>query len=118
MHEVALAQQMLGTIVGVAEKHGGHPVVSALLHLGALTHVEPSTLAFAFAAVTRGTLAEGCELVIERIPLTAECPHCHWRGELGTSEVGCPACAGVGLTVLTGRELQLVSIDVNDEPED
>ena len=115
MHEVALAQQMVQTVVDVSEKNGGHRVLSALLHLGAMTHVEPSTLAFAFEAVARDTLADGCELVIRRIPLTAECPHCGWRGEMSPDGVGCPGCEGTGLKVVTGREIQLISIDVDDE---
>jgi len=112
MHELALAQQMLHTVVEVAEKNGGHPIVSALLDIGAMTHVEPETLSFAFEAVAKDSLAEGCELVIRRIPLTAECPHCSWQGEVDGA--GCPTCDGVGLRVITGREIRLVSIDVDD----
>lgn len=115
MHETALAQQMVRTIVQVAEENGGHPVVSALLHLGAMTHVEPSTLSFAFEAAARDTLAAGCELVIQRIPLRTECQLCAWKGEVEPDAIGCPSCGGVGLKVLTGREIQLVSIDVDDE---
>ena len=118
MHEVALAQQMLQTMVDVTNKNGGHRVLSALLHLGAMTHVEPSTLTFAFEAVAQGTLADGCELVIRRIPLTVECPHCGWKGEVTPDGVGCPSCEGVGLRGITGREIQIVSIDVDDDGQE
>lgn len=91
-------------------------MVSARLELGELACVEPETLAFAFQVVALGTAAEGCELLVERLPLVVRCAACGREGEADPAVLVCPACGGTPLTVLSGRELRLASIDVEDQP--
>ena len=46
------------------------------LLLGEMTCVEPETLSFAFAVVSRGTRVEGCPLEIVRVPTRLRCRTC------------------------------------------
>ncbi|MBI5512014.1 MAG: hydrogenase maturation nickel metallochaperone HypA [Deltaproteobacteria bacterium] len=117
VHELALAQSLWGIIQRAAAPHADRRIERARLRLGMLTHVDPETLTFAFQAVTRGTKAERCELVFERVPVTARCGVCAFVGPSATEPGLCPSCGGAGLTVLTGRELEVVTIDVEDPPD-
>jgi hydrogenase nickel incorporation protein HypA/HybF len=100
----------------VAREHRARRVLRARLRLGEFTHVDPETLSFAFEVACRGTLLEGCELCITRVPLAVSCPACGWQGPGTVGERRCPSCGGEGFTVVAGRELQLEAIDIDDEP--
>ncbi|MCK5689068.1 hydrogenase maturation nickel metallochaperone HypA [Myxococcota bacterium] len=114
MHELALAQNIKEIILNIAKSNHAPKVLSATIRLGAMTHVDPETLAFAFEAITKESLLEGCVLIYENIPLVAECPKCGWKGEMDPREVGCKECDNSALKLVSGREFQLSSIDVED----
>jgi hydrogenase nickel incorporation protein HypA/HybF len=115
MHEVSVAQRMLGIALSAAKQNGGGKVVAAKLLLGELTCVEPETLRFAFEIAARGTPAEGCRLEIVRVPARLRCRSCasEHQGEMLDP---CPVCQALGSEVLQGRELRLDSIDVDEAP--
>ena len=118
MHEVSLATQLLSIIKDVAQTNSVTRVVSAALQIGEFSCVNAETLAFAFEVVSRGTVAEGCVLQVEAVPLTVRCPLCGYEGAHlpSTSQEphGCPACSCSSVTVVGGREMNLVSIEVDD----
>jgi hydrogenase nickel incorporation protein HypA/HybF len=116
MHELALAQNLFTIMERTAVQNGGGRIEAATLRLGAMTHIEAETLSFAFDVVTRGTCAEGCQLVFVRVPLTIRCPACAFEGEISPDAAACPKCAAVGLAVTGGREIELDSIDLEDTP--
>ena len=115
MHEAALAQELLSLIERVAVENRARQVTAAALALGELSCVEPTALSFAFEVASRGTLAEGCRLEIEQIPLVVYCAACRREGPAIRDELGCPACKHVPVEVRSGREMRLVSIDVEDD---
>jgi hydrogenase nickel incorporation protein HypA/HybF len=117
MHEAALAQELVDIIQRTAEQHGVTSVNSAVLELGRLTCVDPETLEFAFLGAGRGTVAEGCRLIVERTPLIVSCPACGREGRAEDPYLGCPGCGGAPVEVLAGREMRLLSLDV-EEPGD
>jgi len=114
MHEAALAQELVAIIQRTAEEHRVTRVHSAVLELGQLTCVDPETLEFAFQGAGKGTVAEGCQLIMERKPLIVSCPSCGREGPAEDEYLGCPGCGGVPVQVLAGREMRLVSLDVED----
>ena len=116
MHELALAQSLFKIMETTAAQNGGGRIEAATLRLGAMTHIEPETLSFAFDVVTRGTRAEGCQLHFERVPLTVTCRECQFAGEISPDAGACPSCGAVGLTVTGGREIERDSIELEDEP--
>ena len=115
MHELALAQSLLDIIVKTATEHGSPRVESATLRLGNLTHVDPDALAFAVSIAAQGTCAEGIVLHIRRVPLVARCSGCGFSGEVPPMNTQCPKCGNVGLSVMSGREIELESIEVEEE---
>jgi hydrogenase nickel incorporation protein HypA/HybF len=115
MHEASLAQDLLALVEGTAHAHSAIAVTSAKIELGALSCVSAEALVFAFAAMRRGTIAEHCELVIERTPLVVTCPTCGVTGATDATDPCCPGCGRGPVEVVGGREMRLVSIDVEDD---
>ena len=118
MHELSIAQNMLETLEPVAKEHGARKVTTVTLKLGELTCVEPESLTFAFEVVCAGTVLEGCRLDIIRVPLTVTCETFSWQGETHIDDTVCPSCGGVSFAVTGGREIQLQSIDIEEQTED
>lgn len=113
MHEVALAERALQIALTAAEKNGGGQITKVRLLIGKASCVEPETFCFAFEIAARHTLAQGCEINIEQVPLRLRCRECGSEHE-GELLAPCPVCQAMGLELLQGRELQVKSIDVQE----
>lgn len=114
MHEVGLAQELVRLAEEAARQHGASRVRRLGLRLGALSGVVEEALRFAFLAVREGTLAEGAELCVERVPLRCLCEAC---GATFVSEdrfgvALCPHCGEPSGTVLEGREMVVSFVEV------
>ena len=116
MHELALAQQIIETCEQVARQNNARAVLEVRMLVGALTCVDEQTLAFAFEVAARETLIEGARLVIKPTPLIVHCTSCGFEGEVEVDRLGCPSCEA-SVDVVSGRELQLESIEVEDDTD-
>jgi hydrogenase nickel incorporation protein HypA/HybF len=80
--------------------------------MGALSGVARA-LYFCFPAASRGTLCENAVLHIDEVPLSVMCGHCQAvKTPSGLYNFRCPDCGRPTPKVLTGREMQLVSIEL------
>lgn len=114
MHEVALAQELVSLIEQVARANDAARVTRAVVEIGELASVVPEALAFAFEIARADTVASGCALQLAHVPLCVRCAACGYQGEARRGLVGCPRCDAVPLEVIAGRDMRLVSIDVED----
>lgn len=112
MHELSLSRSILDAAVAHAD---GHSVVAVDVTVGALRQAVPSTLSFYFEIVAHGTSCEGAQLRVHVAPARLRCA-CGHEWELHEPAFRCPRCAGSEVTVLSGEELTVDSIEVEDEP--
>jgi hydrogenase nickel incorporation protein HypA/HybF len=113
MHELSVAQAVVATV----ERHAaGRRVTAVRLEVGHLRQVVPSSLAFYFEIVARGTVCEGARLELESIPARLRCA-CGTVWEPDVPAFRCPGCGGAAVTVERGEELLVYSIDVSEPPE-
>jgi len=70
-------------------------------------------LHFCFAAASKNTLCEGARLEIEEVPLTVACPSCNAiRAPSSLYSFRCSVCGSPAPNVVSGREMQLVSLEL------
>jgi hydrogenase nickel incorporation protein HypA/HybF len=112
MHEMALAEGMLGIVEDTARRNGGARVTAVRLEIGALSHVEPEALRFCFDAVTRGSLAENAALEIVTTPGQAWCMPCGETVDLPRLGEPCPRCGSYQLQVSQGDEMRVQEIEI------
>lgn len=112
MHELALAQSVIGIVETTARRHAARRVTRVRLEIGALSHVSPAALRFCFDAAARGTLAEHARLDILATPGEAWCMPCAARVKLANRGEPCPECGSYQLTVVRGEEMAVKDIDV------
>jgi hydrogenase nickel incorporation protein HypA/HybF len=111
MHELALSRSVLDTALAHA---GGRRVLAVDLAIGALRQAAPDSLAFYFEIVSRGTACEGAQLRARHLPARLRCT-CGHEWELEDPAFRCPRCGGARVTVLSGDELLVESIEVEEE---
>ncbi len=112
MHEMSLAEGVLQIIEETARREGARRVRQVVLEIGRLSSVEPSALAFCFDAVTRGSVAEGAELVIDEIPGSGWCQPCGRTVALGERYAPCPLCGGFQVEPTGGTRMQVREIGI------
>ena len=109
MHELSICHAIRAT---VDDRAAGRPVRRVDLRVGHLRQVVPDSLQLSWEMVTAGTALEGCDLVIEHVPAVVRCAACGVDTTLEWPVLACGACATRTVTLLSGEELDIVSIDV------
>lgn len=82
------------------------------LKVGKLTGVVPDSLRFCFHIITKDTPFSEAELKIEAVSVSARCVDCGNEWEVDQASFICPKCKGGNSDILSGRELDIVSIEV------
>ena len=111
MHEMAIAQSLLDIILQEGETHRVRRVVSVALKVGELSSVVPESLRFCFELIAQGTIVEGAELQIERVAVTCRCEDCGKEFSVEHLLFVCPSCRSRRVEVLSGRELNIQSLE-------
>jgi hydrogenase nickel incorporation protein HypA/HybF len=115
MHELSIAQGILEIVhqyVPVAQQ----PRVRRVrISVGDLAGVVPDSLEFGFSALIAGTALRNAALDIVRVPFTLHCKSCNETFSNHVGEVLCPACGGSDATVMSGTELQVSEIELDDD---
>lgn len=89
---------------------GARRVTRVHVRLGVLSALTRA-LYVSFRSASRGTSCEGAVLDIEEVPLTVHCRACDGvKTPSGPYNFRCPDCGRATPEVVTGREMQLVSI--------
>lgn len=112
MHELAISSAVLDSVLRHAS---GRRVMSVRLRVGHLRQVVPDSLEFYWGIVTRDSVCEGSVLEQELIPACLACAGCAREWEIELPVFRCPSCGGTDVTVVAGDELEVESIEVEEE---
>lgn len=113
MHEFGIAQGLLETVLNRAESAGANEIQWIKLEIGVLAGVEEEALTFAFTALSEGTKAGHAKLLIEKIPLRCQCHACGHPFTCRPFAYRCPKCGISSNNVISGKEMNLVAMEVN-----
>jgi hydrogenase nickel incorporation protein HypA/HybF len=111
MHEFSIASAVVDTAVRHA---AGRRVTGVHVRFGRLRQVVPDSLEFAFGIVSRETACDGARLSWEVVPARLRCDGCEREWEIELPAFRCPGCGGAAVTVLSGEELEVESIEVEE----
>lgn len=112
MHEMSLAEGVLGVVEEAARAHQPCTVRTVRLEIGALAAVECEALRFAFDVVKRGSVAETAELDIEQVPGAAWCMQCGHTVAIAGRGDPCPECGSWQLQVTGGAEMRVKELEL------
>jgi hydrogenase nickel incorporation protein HypA/HybF len=114
MHELSIAQNIVDIVQQYVPDTDSGNVRTVRMKVGELSGVVSESLEFCFGAIIMGTPLEGAHLAIEQIPLQTECRKCGNVFRVEEYNFRCPACASDDISIVSGRELQVTEIELND----
>lgn len=115
MHEMSIARNLLEVIERYAPANGSARVKVVRLRIGELAGVVPESLRFCFEVASEGTVAHGAELVIETVPLIGRCRTCGVAFHVEGYVFICPHCGSPRVELISGNELDVVELEVEEE---
>ncbi|MDY0220875.1 MAG: hydrogenase maturation nickel metallochaperone HypA [Desulfobacterium sp.] len=116
MHEMGIAQQMVDIALDAIPAEIENPRVEKLnLKIGRLASVVEESLRFCMEVITKNTPLEGVKLEIEAVDVRARCKACNHEWVVEGPGFRCPACRQGDVELLSGRELEISSLELADE---
>ena len=115
MHELPITEGILKIVLKHAEMNHVRKVVTIHLQIGKLSDLEDDWIQRYFDYLSKGSLAEGAKLKIERTPIIMQCLACSNSYEAEMEKMGdlvCPACGQKGGTLVSGREYTIKEMEV------
>ncbi len=107
MHELPITESILRIALEHAETQKVRKIVSIHMQIGILSDIQSEWLQRYFDYLSKGTIAEGALLKIEKLPAKIKCNACNNHYEKNTlkkEDLVCPTCGEIGGTLLSGGE--------------
>lgn len=113
MHELGIVDGVLKTAVETARGAQATKIISVTLRIGAMREVVREALDFAWEALREDDpLTEETELVVEEVEPRSACVACGTEFDHDRYHLRCPSCGSGQTLVLRGRELDIVSMEI------
>jgi hydrogenase nickel incorporation protein HypA/HybF len=113
MHELPVSQEIHKVLLEESKKRGAR-VKGVKLRIGRISGIEPNSVAFFLEVLTKGTDMEGLKVESEVVDPVMFCNSC--QGKFSVSDIIfiCPNCGSVDCTAVSGKELEIVTITLED----
>jgi hydrogenase nickel incorporation protein HypA/HybF len=114
MHELPITESILNIVLKHALANHVRRVKTIHLRIGRLSDLEDEWIQRYFDYLSKGTVAEGARIDIERTPIIMQCNGCSASYEWELSKMGdviCPVCGGKSNTLVSGREYTIKEME-------
>jgi len=115
MHELSVTESILNIVVRHAAKNQVGKVLGIHLRIGEMTDLADEWIQHYFDYLSKGTIAEGAILKIERSPVVFQCEECKTMFHVSLKDSGkivCNQCGVPKATLVSGREFYIQHIEV------
>lgn len=115
VHELPFAKSIFKTVEKAALENNAKHVSLVSLEVGELRDFVPELVQKYWDYISRGTICDGSKIVMTMVPITARCRGCEtvYPIRLGhLQEARCPECGCDTGTMLSGRELRIMNIEI------
>lgn len=114
MHELGIASSVLDAARAEAQLRPEMKLTKVVIRVGDLAGVDRDALSFCFEALVKETDWESVVLEIERRAQRHRCPRCSSEFEVVNYETACPFCGETATTFISGSELELAYLEMED----
>ncbi len=118
MHELSAAQSIVDILLHSLPTENLPRVRRIKVKVGSVCGVVPDSLSFAFEVLVGDTTLHDARLEIESVPCRVRCNTC---GHTAYSELGlalCAACGTLDARILSGTELEVSEVELQDMEEE
>ena len=115
MHEAAIVKSLIDQVeeMFVTGAITGR-VLRVHLKVGKLTAVVPDVMRFMFDAAIPDTKLAGARMTMDEIQVSAKCNACGAVDDILDIGFYCGSCGSTDIDVISGRELMIDSVEVED----
>src|SRR5215831_4662131 len=106
------AQTILQTAIQQAHAAHARRVTHVRLVLGEMADQTDDEIRSDWEAISKGTLAEGAQLLFRRVPAEVQYMNCFSKYRPVNGAIRCPNCGSVGAKILAGEELFMEAVDL------
>ena len=118
MHELSIVSSIVDSVTETLAAYPGARVKQVRLRVGALASVVEDSLQFCYGIATEDTALAGSALVVKILPVRMRCDRCAQDVEIASLQsFRCPNCDEPVSDLRQGRELEIESIEIEDEAE-
>jgi hydrogenase nickel incorporation protein HypA/HybF len=107
MHELPITESILNIVITYAEKNNVRQVMAI--------NLQDEWIQRYFDHLSKGTVAQGAKLKIERTPIKVQCNSCTASYEVEITNIGdtvCPVCGNKEGKLISGREYYIKDMEV------
>jgi hydrogenase nickel incorporation protein HypA/HybF len=114
MHEMSIVEALLESIRAEVGPYPDARVQVVRVRVGTLRQIEPAMLGFCYDAAVRDTPLAGSRLEVQTVEAAARCGVCSLTFPIEESWFECPRCRSTNAELLTGDELLLAHIEIQN----
>jgi hydrogenase nickel incorporation protein HypA/HybF len=114
MHEMGIANSVLEAVRTEMGLHPGTYPCKVGVRIGEMAAIDQDALRFCFEAIVLETDLESVELAIEFCPRRHRCQICGHDFVVRDYDSRCPQCASLETTCISGDELELAYLEVEE----
>ncbi len=111
MHELKIAEELIGIVLQVAESENLKRVTKVNIQFGKMIMIVPDIFSSVFEGAIKGTIAKNARLHLEILPVKFVCRKCRQETEIEDLLFVCPRCGSNDLEMTQGRETIIESIE-------
>lgn len=117
MHELSIANAILGEVTDAMKANGVDAVTDVTVEVGRLSGVVAGALEFGWSIVRQGTPLAETELLIVDDPVRVWCPDGDHQVTLGDMVFQCPEHGCPTPEILSGESLRILRFSVGDDSQ-
>ena len=114
MHELSIVMALLDQVKEV-ERDANSTITGITVCLGALSGVDAECLTQAYLIAVEDTPFREARLIIQQEPTRVLCHSCKQESTPDLPSFVCTRCGSSNVEIISGRDLLLKSIDIEDE---
>jgi len=114
MHEFSIAISIIEIAEKEAKKANSNEVSKLVLDVGTMAGIEFHALDMAMQSAVKNTMLENAKITVNKIQAKAKCNSCQHEFEIKAAYDPCPECGGFYHEILSGKELKVKSLVVEE----
>jgi hydrogenase nickel incorporation protein HypA/HybF len=112
MHELSVTESILEIALRYARQNDAKKITRLNLVIGRLASIVDDSVQFYWDIVSQDTICAGSTLAFERLPATMNCLACGSQFTFDGEMLPCPTCGSAQVTVASGDQFYLESIEI------
>lgn len=116
VHELAMTRDIIDTVIDAAKANDAHEIRKVSLTIGQLRDIVDSLFVRCFEHFSQGTIAQGAQVEIDKVPFTVRCDECGRTWQIDDihddTQFVCPACGASHYEMQTGMEFYINKLEV------